>query len=85
MVSLLLDLRNLIGDLDGESPCQNGGDCLLIDNGTDFKCNCSSVNYSGKHCELFNDRPFDVSISDDPTVGQNIPNDQASQKVKVSG
>ena len=65
--------------LDGENPCQNGGDCILTDNGTDFKCDCRSENYSGKHCELFNDRPFDVSISDEPADHRQA--DQAKVKV----
>ena len=61
--SFILHVVNFI--LDGPTPCQNGGECQLANGGMDFTCHCKN-NYSGKYCELFHERAFDVFINQQP-------------------
>lgn len=37
------------------APCQNGGTCNLIKNGTTFQCRCPSL-FKGDYCELNHDQ-----------------------------
>ena len=68
MVSLITFFNlfeSLTSILDGPTPCQNGGECQLANGGMDFTCHCKN-NYSGKYCELFHERAFDVFINQQP-------------------
>ena len=48
---------------DGVNPCQNSGVCMLTNDKMDYRCECPSSQYSGRHCELFKEKPFDIYIS----------------------
>ena len=36
---------------------------MLTNDRMDYRCECASSQYSGRHCELFNEKPFDIYIS----------------------
>ena len=34
-----------------DMPCQNGGSCILLSGPDNYTCDCSSIPYSGEHCD----------------------------------